>query len=86
LENGMKETAPLGSVRPGDVLSLQQIHFRVLSSQRHAGVMTLELEDTAEHSMTLVGIPGMPVTIESRYDRRALGPVNPDVPTDSDFR
>jgi hypothetical protein len=76
MDNGMKHTTRLGAVRPGDVLTLQQDHFRVLTSQRRAGVMTLELEDAPEHPLTLIGVPSMTVTLESRSDSPDPGPVS----------
>ena len=56
----------LESVRLGDVLILQRGRFRVLSMQRKAGVVTLELDDAPDQPLTLIGVPSMAVKVESR--------------------
>jgi hypothetical protein len=61
----------LGAVRPGDILTLQHSRFRVLSSQRAEDLVTLELDDTPEQPLTLIGIPSMAVNVESGKDSRA---------------
>ncbi len=70
MKNGNKETR-LEAVRPGDTLTLKSFRFRVLSSQRESGLVTLELDDASEQPLTLIGVPSMAVNIESRYDGRA---------------
>ena len=61
----------LEAVHPGDILTLQDSRFRVLSSQRDADLITLELDDTPEQPLTLIGIPSMAVNVESGEDSRA---------------
>lgn len=56
----------LEAVRPGDVLVLQGSRFRVLSTQREAGIVTLELDDAPDQPLTLVGVTSMAVNVESR--------------------
>jgi hypothetical protein len=59
-----QNTVQLEAVRPGDVLALHDNRFHVLTSQQHAGLVTLELEDLPDHPLTLIGVAGMKVTIE----------------------
>ena len=61
----------LEAVRLGDILTLQHSRFRVLSAQRDADLVTLELDDTPEQPLTLIGIPSMAVNVESGKDSRA---------------
>jgi hypothetical protein len=60
----MIRTTRLDSVHAGDILTLQRSCMRVLSSQRDADLVTLELEDTPDHPMTFIGAASLTVTIE----------------------
>ncbi len=66
----------LEAVRPGDILTLQHSRFRVLTSERSKGLVTLELDGEHDHPLTLIGLPGMAVSFESRYDGTAT-PMTP---------
>lgn len=80
MKNGNNDETPLVAVRPGDTLTLKRFRFRVLSSQRESGLVTLELDDAPEQPLTLIGVPSMAVNIECRNDSHARGsrrPVNP---------
>lgn len=77
MKNGNNKEIRLEAVCPGDILTLQRFRFRVLSSQREADLVTLELDDAPEEPLTLIGVPSMAVNIESRHDSRAK-PGNPD--------
>jgi hypothetical protein len=71
MKKGSNKEIRLGSVRPGDALTLQHSRFRVLSSQREAGLVTLELDDAPERPLTLIGVPSMAVHIEPGHDSLA---------------
>ncbi|MDR6508552.1 hypothetical protein [Arthrobacter oryzae] len=79
MKNGNHKKTLLEAVRPGDVLTLQRFHFRVLSSHRQEDLVTLELDGAPEQSLTLIGVPSMAVNIESPQDRQAA-PWSPDCP------
>lgn len=68
MKNGINQGTRLEAVRPGDILTLQNSRFRVLTSQRAKDLVTLELEDTPEQPCTFIGLPGAAVNIEPRYD------------------
>ena len=67
MNNEAHYTTRLKAVRPGDMLTLQRQRFRVLTSQHDDGLITLELEDTPDHPITLIGVVNMKVTIETRH-------------------
>ena len=67
MNNDAHNTTRLKAVRPGDVLALQRQRFRVLTSQQDDGLITLELEDTPDHPITLIGVANMHVAIENRH-------------------
>ena len=56
----------LEAVRPGDVLVLQGNRFRVLSTQREADIVTVELDDAPDQPLTLVGLTSTAVNVESQ--------------------
>lgn len=56
MNNGNIKETRLEAVRPGDTLTLQRFRFRVLSSQREADLVTLELDDAPEQPLTLIGV------------------------------
>lgn len=64
VNNPATKLTRLEAVHPGDVLTLQHNRFTVLTAQRDAGLVTLELQDTADKSSTLIGVATMQVTIE----------------------
>jgi hypothetical protein len=75
MKKGISTATRLESIRCGDTLILQEGRYRVLSSQADAGLVTVELENDAPHQPpTLIGVPSMPVNVESSHDsRRAPG-------------
>ena len=77
MKNGINEGTRLEAVCPGDILTLRHSRFRVLTSQRDHVLVTLELDDAPEHPLTLIGLPGMAVSIEPRHD----GGAAPEDPT-----
>jgi hypothetical protein len=68
MKTGMTVITRLDSVHTGDILTLQRSRLRVLSCQRDAGLVTLELEDAPDHPMTLIGTASMTVTVEPGHD------------------
>jgi hypothetical protein len=77
MKNGNNKETLLEAVRPGDVLTLKRFHFQVLSSQRQDDLVTLELDDSPEQPLTLIGVPSMAVSIEPRHDSQTT-PCGPD--------
>jgi hypothetical protein len=61
IKNIVDDTVHLKAVRAGDIVRFGGISMRVLSAERQAGLVTLELEDQPARPMTLVGLPDMPV-------------------------
>ncbi|QCO98362.1 hypothetical protein FCN77_12505 [Arthrobacter sp. 24S4-2] len=72
MKKGINNEIRLAAVRPGDVLTVHHSRFRVLSSQREAGLVTLELDDAPEHPLTLIGVPSMAVQVEPDHDSLAV--------------
>ena len=82
MKNGINAGTRLEAVRPGDILTLQHSRFRVLTSDRDKDLVTLELDDAPEQPLTLIGLRGMAVSVESRHDSGAT----PEDPTASSRR
>ena len=77
MKNAINAGTRLEAVRPGDILSLQRNSFRVLSSQRDNDLVTLELDDAPGQPMTLIGLTGTAINIESHHDSAGQTPTNP---------
>lgn len=77
MKNGVNNGTRLEAVRPGDILTLQRSRFHVLSTQCDEDLVTLELDDAPERSLTLIGIAAMAVNVESSQNSGAT-PGHPD--------
>lgn len=77
MKNSINEGTRLEAVGPGDILTVQHSSFRVLSSQRDEGLVTLILDDGPHQPLTFIGLPGTAVCIVPGSDAVGETPTNP---------